>query len=304
MIRVAIISLPGAYLSAVWGISDILNYANDAYGRRFEAEIVDMDRFIDSFDGFDYVILPPFRAGTNGSFAFAGFAALARALGSAADAGAIPVSVCAGAFILCATGIADGFQVATHWRLAEALAREYPAVRVRKELTLRDEGRFITAGGITSFQDLSVYLVKKHVSAEAALAVSRVFLINPENRNQLQYTALRLEATGGDPCVERAQRFFLERYRDPVGPADAARHCSVSERTLSRRFAAAGAGSPGDYLRGVRLEQARALLADTRLTLSALAPECGYLDVPSFCRLFRARFGVSPGEYRRKTADR
>ena len=36
------------------------------------------------------------------------------------------VSICSGAFLLAQAGLLDGREVATHWRYAERLARQYP----------------------------------------------------------------------------------------------------------------------------------------------------------------------------------
>src|SRR4051812_41973467 len=52
------------------------------------------------------------------------------ALLAALPGGARFVSICSGAFLLAAAGLLDGREVATHWRYAERLAREYPRVRV------------------------------------------------------------------------------------------------------------------------------------------------------------------------------
>ncbi len=108
------------------------------------------------------VVIPPFR--TEAVFsgnrdrpganllpeAAGGFLGLASALRTEAERGAKICSVCAGAFYLCAAGIADGKPATTHWSLAEALAQAFPQVRVEAERMLIDNGTFITAGGLTA----------------------------------------------------------------------------------------------------------------------------------------------------------
>lgn len=39
-------------------------------------------------------------------------------------------------------------------------------------------------------------------------------------------------------------------------------------------------------------------LAHSRLSLSDVAQDCGFFDQPHLSRSFRARFGVTPGDYR------
>ena len=50
-------------------------------------------------------------------------------------------SVCCGAFILAEAGLLDGRRVTTHWREADRLAREYPAVIVDSDPIFIQDGR-------------------------------------------------------------------------------------------------------------------------------------------------------------------
>ena len=53
------------------------------------------------------------------------------------------------------------------------------------------------------------------------------------------------------------------------------------------------------YINNKRLEYAIKLLMDTRnFTITAIADECGIPNVPTFNRLFRNKFGMTPSEYR------
>lgn len=298
MVIVRVLHPPGTYLSAVYGISDILDHGNRHYGTDFTVRYSGPDAAPLGSPGREggtasYAVVPPFRFG--GEPLDPG---VIRELKAAVARGAVPAAICAGAFYLCAAGLADGREVTTHWNLAGLLGRTFPSVRVRPEATLIDGGDYLSCGGITSFQDLALHLLRLHAGREAALETARTFLLGPENRNQLQYAALSLGVDGGDPVVSRAQRFFLRRFRDPVGVADAAADCGVSARTLQRRFTAACGSGPAEYLRKARLERARVLLTETGVTVAEAALESGFSDAPSFSRLFRETFGLSPGAYR------
>ena len=58
------------------------------------------------------------------------------ALRRAHSRGARLVSICSGAFVLAATGLLDGEEVATHWRYAEALRRLHPRAVVNGPATV------------------------------------------------------------------------------------------------------------------------------------------------------------------------
>lgn len=298
MISVCIVHVPGAFLSAIYGIKDILEYANDSFGAQFDVSVMNPDVFIDARKKFHFVIIPPFRMGPS-SEGFITNGALVSALKKAIVRGCIPVSVCAGAYYLCATGAVDGKAITTHWQLAADVGRRFPSVEVKKERVLIDGGNYIAAGGITSFQDLSLHLVRKHISAEAALEVARCFLINPGNRTQLQYIKFGIEDRDDGDIVGRAKAFIHRNLADELSLEAIAGHCGVTVRTLLRRFNANGAGTPAVYLQEARIAHARTLLESSESAIKKIADESGYRDLPSFIRAFRKLTGVAPGEYRK-----
>src|SRR5829696_8523880 len=69
-------------------------------------------------------------------------------------------SVCCGAFILAEAGLLDGRRVTTHWRQADRLAREHPAVRVDSDPIFIEDGRVWTSAGVTAGMDLALALVE------------------------------------------------------------------------------------------------------------------------------------------------
>ena len=71
----------------------------------------------------------------------------------------------------------------------------------------------------------------------------------------------------------------------------------VSRRTLQRVFAEHG-DSFTTRLQAFRLELARARLIAGDESIASLAHDCGFNDLSNFYRLFRDRFGVSPGKVR------
>jgi AraC-like DNA-binding protein len=53
------------------------------------------------------------------------------------------------------------------------------------------------------------------------------------------------------------------------------------------------------YLRGLRLERAKQLLASTRLQVSRVAELSGFNSLQYFCRVFGKAHGMTPIEYRK-----
>ncbi len=79
-------------------------------------------------------------------------------------------SVCTGALLLGAAGHLEGLRATTH---RSALADLAPYCAEVSEERIVDEGRVVTAGGVTSALDLGIHLVAKHWGPEAALTIAR-----------------------------------------------------------------------------------------------------------------------------------
>lgn len=105
-----------------------------------------------------------------------------------------------------------------------------------------------------------------------------------------------------DPLIERA----LRRIRSGEHPEDTAETLAValgvSRVTLWRRFEAALRRSPAELLREARMEQARRLLRETRLSVREIARRCGFYHASAFARAFRRIEGLPPDEWRRHRA--
>ena len=67
---------------------------------------------------------------------------------------------------------------------------------------------------------------------------------------------------------------------------------------LARAFRSHFRCSPGEFARQHRLQRAAGLLARSRLRLIDVALDCGFFDQAHLTRSFRARFGMTPGDYR------
>ena len=108
----------------------------------------------------------------------------------------------------------------------------------------------------------------------------------------------------GLPVAHRAaaRSFIEEHFTDPtLCAADVAAGTGISERHLSRLFAAAGTSVPRHIL-SRRLDAAYSMLtadAATSFRTSDVAARCGFTSVAYFSQAFGKRFGITAGEVRR-----
>jgi transcriptional regulator GlxA family with amidase domain len=67
---------------------------------------------------------------------------------------------------------------------------------------------------------------------------------------------------------------------------------------FSRRFHAVVGTSLRRYISLLRVQRGRELILTSTLSLTAIAAEAGFYDLPHFDKVFRQRFGMSPREFR------
>ena len=91
--------------------------------------------------------------------------------------GALMTSVCNGAVVYGKAGLLDGRPAATHWSAVQAL-RDL-GVAVDENARFVDDGDVVTSAGVSAGIDMSLHLVQRLDSTEAAKAVRRYIQYDP-----------------------------------------------------------------------------------------------------------------------------
>ncbi len=86
-------------------------------------------------------------------------------------------SVCTGALLLGAAGLLEGLRATTHWIAYEAL-RSYGAEPTEERVV--DEGKIVTAAGVSAGIDLALALLGRIAGAETAQAIQLVLEYDPQ----------------------------------------------------------------------------------------------------------------------------
>jgi transcriptional regulator GlxA family with amidase domain len=211
-------------------------------------------------------------------------------------------SACSGAILLAETGLLDGCPATSHWGYQDLFRQRFPKVRFdpAPNLVYADpKGRIVTAGGTTSWHDLALHLIARHVSPSEALRIAKVYLLKWHDEGELPYTALVRPLPHGDGIVRKIEVFLKERFQDQDAIVQALKAASIPERTLKRRFKAATGVPLIGYLQNVRIEHGKHLLETTALPVEEVSAEAGYSDASFFRRLFKRLVGLTPLTYRR-----
>jgi transcriptional regulator GlxA family with amidase domain len=181
---------------------------------------------------------------------------------------------------------------------ADEMSRRFLAVHVTADRMIVDTGDVITSGGATAFLNLVLYLVERFAGHERANLAAKVLLVDGHRPSQRPYIAFGRERSHGDMIVHQIQQHIDLNLGDPLRIGELASRFGLSERTLSRRFAAATGLGPRAYLQHARIQQAMRLLEMQGDPVDQVRRRVGYGDAAAFRRVFKAATGLSPSGYR------
>jgi transcriptional regulator GlxA family with amidase domain len=209
-------------------------------------------------------------------------------------------SICTGAFILAAAGLAEGKRLATHWAYCDRLASEHPEINVERDAIFVEDGGLWSSAGITSGVDLALAMVEQDHGGDLALMIARqlvVFLKRPGGQSQFSIP-LEVQSVKG-PLAELAGSVT----GNPAGDhriETLAERGNMSARTLHRMFKDSFGRPPGQWVAALRIECARRILEQSDDPLDQIAAETGLGSGDSMRRLFLRQLGVTPSEYRQR----
>ena len=96
----------------------------------------------------------------------------------------------------------------------------------------------------------------------------------------------------------QVQAFIEAHYREDISMQDAAAALRYSDAYFCKLFKQCFKVNFSAYLNEYRVEKARQLIADPRISLKDISTACGYSDSNYFTRVFKRLTGQTPSEYR------
>jgi transcriptional regulator GlxA family with amidase domain len=208
------------------------------------------------------------------------------------------VSVCTGLYAVAAAGLLDGRTATTHWNHAEDAAKRFPRVQIDASQLYHEDPPFFTSAGITAGIDLCLALVEQDHGSSLALAIARemvVYLKRPGD--QLQFSEplqFQVRSTGR---LRILADWLPDHLSENLSIADLADRAGMGPRHFARVFRETFAETPARYVEGLRLEQARERLLNSKQSIERVAHSVGYRSADVFRRAFERRYDVSPAHY-------
>lgn len=216
------------------------------------------------------------------------------------EQGAMIACMHTGAFLLAETGLLNGRSATIYWRLTDDFKARYPNVILQPEKGITSSGNLYCSSGVSSGQEMGIYLLEKLWGVSVAAKVARHFLMDVPSAPFEFQLALEQQKEHSDDKIKNAQEWLESNFSSEFMMEELADRVGLSLRSFRRRFNDATGESPIQYLQRIRLETAKQLLANSALSVDQIAYRVGYEDGSYFTRLFRKKVGQTPSEFRQK----
>lgn len=148
---------------------------------------------------------------------------------------------------------------------------------------------------LSRYLDQPSLFPKEYISLLIESLVYHVFL------KQAHYKEVEFDGEQGlTPYLERKiKAYIFDHYQENITLKSLSQMCGLSEAYFSRQFCKTFGKSFTDYLKEVRVEQAKMLLEETTLDVKQIALEVGYQFPTNFAKAFKQVTHVSPSAYRK-----
>ena len=125
-------------------------------------------------------------------------------------------------------------------------------------------------------------------------------------KDSFELTSEEKEASGSlsaEASVEQAILYMQKHYMEDIDIGSLAEKLGFHSAYLTRLFNRYAGESPLKYLTNIRIHEAKRLLKDPSLSISAVGEKVGYPDQFHFSKTFRKATGLNPSAFRKQLEE-
>jgi transcriptional regulator GlxA family with amidase domain len=207
---------------------------------------------------------------------------------------------CLGSMVLAQSGILDGLVATTHWGIIEEAKKLYPNVKWNSKEMICRSGSVTTAGGYLGAVDLVLSILADTSGKKVAHNIGRLLLAESSREKQSVYASSLISQKDHTSPFYALDFWVVENLEKQITIPMMAEFSNMSLRNFQRQFSEVYGLSPKAFLQLKRVEKAKVLLRDTRLSVEEIVEKIGLTDVSSFRKLFQRELGITPAEFRKR----
>ena len=193
----------------------------------------------------------------------------------------------------------DGFALISRIK-SDKFTRHIPLIVVSAKVSESEQAEGLDLGA-------DVYLTKPFSPVVLHSVVNRLMANKKELKDYYYSPESAYEQSGGQ-LIHQEDKEFMDSVtaiikenlaQDTLRPELIADKLGMNTRALYRRFKKISPLTPSDFIKDYRMMHAARLLVTTNLSVQEIIYQVGISNKSYFYREFSAKYGVTPGEYRR-----
>ncbi len=150
--------------------------------------------------------------------------------------------------------------------------------------------------------DLGLEIVARWAGVDAMRELAKRLVVDSGRREQRYYQRFVPGFDHQDKAILQAQQFLHANLAEEIPVALLASQSCLSERMFLRRFKKATGMKPTEYRQRLRIQRACELIEETDESFEQIAGRIGYKEQSAFRRIFIRICGLTPREFKRRTA--
>jgi transcriptional regulator GlxA family with amidase domain len=191
-------------------------------------------------------------------------------------------------------GLLKKRRATTHWRFADEFQRRFPETRVEIDRIFIADGPIWTSAGMSAGMDLALSMVEHDHGRDLAKRTAQGLVMHHRRAGgQSQHSAL-LELDAKSDRVQTALAYAKRNLRSSLSIEELAGVVCLSPRQFARVFREETGVSPARAIEALRIETARLLLEQSRLSIEEIAVETGFGARERMRRAFVRTYGEAP----------
>lgn len=207
--------------------------------------------------------------------------------------------LCTGAIALADAGLLDNQAASLHWENITVAQEQFSKVEFINHIFTIAPRLYTCSGGICAL-DMTLHIIRQHFGRQIIDKIQDMFVITAiREPTMVQHLPKPITLNSSYTHVVDAIALMKTNLEEPLTLADIAKHVGISTRQLQRLFISQFSQSPQQYYMNLRLEHGKNLLKHTSLAITNIAIACGFMNLASFSRAFKLKYGMAASDYRK-----
>ena len=208
-----------------------------------------------------------------------------------------------GTYVLARAGLLSGYSATIHWHCQNAFEERFPDLSLTDAMFVIDRKRMTCSGGAACLDMMLEDIDHRHGTSLAKEVAEQLVYKHVRQADVPQHQLHASEQSHLPQALKRVIKRMEKNIEKPLAIPALCQRSEISQRKLERLFNKYFGCSAVAFYRVIRLQQARALLTQTDMSVLDICIACGFASSSYFSKSYTDQFGLRPRDHRTAWPD-